>query len=78
MGNSEYLTVKDLAEVLGVSESLIRKLVMDRQIPFVKIRSLVRFKIEDIYSWVEAQQHVKCECDLMKEEKTNKGMGNGF
>ena len=56
MGNSEYLTSTELAEILGISESLVRKLVLKRQIPFVRIRSLVRFKITDIYAWIEGQQ----------------------
>ena len=40
--------VQQVATKLGVSVATVRKWVLERRIPFVKIGSLVRFRPEDI------------------------------
>ena len=56
MKEKEYLTVIEVAEKFGVSASLIRKLVFKSEIPFLKIRGLIRFTPKEINKWVEDQQ----------------------
>ena len=45
---SKLLNAKETAELLGVKESTIRKWVLERKIPFVKVGALVRFNSCDI------------------------------
>jgi excisionase family DNA binding protein len=40
---------------LGVGERQIRNLVYKRQIPYVKIGRLVRFKVSDLDVWITQQ-----------------------
>ncbi len=42
------LNVEDVAKRLNTSTATIRKWILQRRIPFVKIGSLVRFRPEDI------------------------------
>lgn len=44
----ELLTLYEVARLLCVSESLIRKMVMNKQIETVRIGRVVRFKKETI------------------------------
>lgn len=53
---SHYMTTKQVAEILNVSESLIRKLVFRNEIPYIKVRSLVRFREIDVHKWIKQQQ----------------------
>ena len=46
------LTVADVAELLKISASSVRRLQSDRKIPFVKVRGSVRFVREDIVSYI--------------------------
>jgi len=41
------------AEVLGITERGLRKHVVDRTIPFVRVGRLIRFKPEDLRAWVD-------------------------
>lgn len=47
------LDIPAAAEVLGVSERHIRNLVYKRQIPYVKVGRLVRFKSADLTAWID-------------------------
>jgi excisionase family DNA binding protein len=47
------LDYRQLSKQLSVSESHLRRLVMRRMIPFIKIGRLVRFRAEDIAAWLE-------------------------
>ena len=48
-----YLTAKEVAARLQLSEQTIRRYVMLKQIPFHKIVRAVRFKPSEIQQWVE-------------------------
>jgi excisionase family DNA binding protein len=56
MYEKEYLTVSELAEIIGSSESFVRKLVFRNQIPYIKIGKLVRFRSIDVNRWIDEQQ----------------------
>jgi excisionase family DNA binding protein len=49
----KYLTVKEVAVMVQLSEQTIRRYVMRKQIPFHKIIRAVRFKTNEIQQWVE-------------------------
>lgn len=53
---TQLLTYRDVAAWLSVSESYLRRLVMHRKIPNVKIGRAVRFRPVDIKQWIE-QHH---------------------
>jgi excisionase family DNA binding protein len=56
MYEKDYLTVSELAEIIGSSESFVRKLVFRNQIPYIKIGKLVRFRPIDVTRWIDEQQ----------------------
>lgn len=43
-----YLTVKEAAEYLGLTESALRTMVARRQVPFHKLGRRLRFDIHDL------------------------------
>lgn len=45
---AKLLDVKEASKLLSVSENTVRKWILQKRIPFVKIGTLVRFKEEDI------------------------------
>ena len=48
-----YITVKEVADMVKLSEQTIRRYVMLGQIPFYKIVRAVRFKPSEIQKWVD-------------------------
>lgn len=48
------LTVEEAAGRLGTPTRFVRRLVAERRIPFSKIGKYVRFRVEDIDSFIEA------------------------
>ena len=50
------MTVSDLAKYLAVSKSMIYKLVEEEEIPYIKIGKSLRFKREDIETWIESKR----------------------
>ena len=51
-----YLTAKDVAEKVRLSEQTIRRYTMLKQIPFHKIGRVVRYKECEIEKWVESRE----------------------
>jgi len=47
-----YLTTEELAVMLKLSEQIIRRYVLNRVIPFRKIRTAVRFRLSEIEKWI--------------------------
>ena len=48
----EVLSVKELADYLGLSESIIRRLVKENRIPFIKIEARILFFLPVIRKWL--------------------------
>jgi len=48
-----YLTIEELAVMLKLSEQTIRRYVLNRVIPFRKIRKAVRFRLSEIEKWID-------------------------
>jgi len=47
-----YLTTEELAVMLKLSEQTIRRYVLNRVIPFRKIKTAVRFRLSEIEKWI--------------------------
>jgi excisionase family DNA binding protein len=54
------IDVGTLADMLGVGERLIRRLVDERRIPFVKVGRYVRFDVEEVAQWVDENRVAQC------------------
>ena len=52
----EPLTIPEVAELLRISESGVRRLQQARQLPFIKVGGSVRFSTNDIFSYLERQR----------------------
>jgi len=52
----ELLTVADVAELLAISVSGVRRLQQARQLPFVKVGGSVRFAKSDIVAYVRKRR----------------------
>ena len=48
-----YLTIEELAEYLKLAEQTIRRWVMNREIPFHKIKKVIRFRVSEIEKWID-------------------------
>jgi len=56
LGSAEletYLTIEELADYLKLAEQTVRRWVMNGQIPFHKIKSVIRFRLSEIEKWVD-------------------------
>lgn len=52
-----FISIKGVAEKLGVSEKTIYRMVSDNQIPFaVKIGGQWRFKADEVVDWIDSQR----------------------
>lgn len=51
---NHLIPAADAAERLGCTEKMIRKMAWDGRLPFVKVGSLLRFRPEDLESFIEA------------------------
>ena len=51
----ELLTIEEAASLLKLKVSRLRKAVFKREVKYVKLGALVRFKREHIKEWVERQ-----------------------
>jgi excisionase family DNA binding protein len=49
----ELLTIKDVAEVLKISPTSVRRLQQERHIPFIKVGGSVRFAKNDLVKYLE-------------------------
>ena len=48
------LDSQQIARMLGITERHVRRLVLERRIPFAKVGRFVRFDPHDIERWVQA------------------------
>ena len=52
-GMETYLTIEELAEYLKLAEQTIRRWVLNREIPYHKIKKVIRFRISEIEKWID-------------------------
>jgi excisionase family DNA binding protein len=48
-----YLTVEELASYLKLAVQTIRRYVLHNEIPFHKIKKVIRFRLTEIEQWVD-------------------------
>ena len=48
------LTTAEVAGILRVHEETIRRMRLDGLLPFVRVGATIRFRVEDILAWIEA------------------------
>jgi len=53
-----FYTIKDLSEILGVSDFWLKKRVKTGEIPSYKIGGKRLFKKAEVEQWIEAQKEV--------------------
>jgi len=54
-GRTAPLNVKDLAELLGVTEPTVQRWVRRRQIPAIRVGDVIRFDPGMVGDWIELQ-----------------------
>ena len=50
---TKLLTISEVAELLNISESGVRRLIDKRMIPFIKVMRSIRFDRKDVFSYLE-------------------------
>lgn len=66
-----FISIKGVAEKLGVSEKTIYRMVGDNQIPFaVKIGGQWRFKADEVVDWIDGQKQPAATTPVSRK-KTN-------
>ena len=48
-----YLTIEELAVMLKLSEQTIRRYVLNKTVPYRKIKKAVRFRLSEIEKWID-------------------------
>jgi excisionase family DNA binding protein len=48
-----YLTIEELAGYLKLAVQTIRRWVLNREIPFHKIKKVIRFRVSEIENWID-------------------------
>jgi excisionase family DNA binding protein len=46
------MTIKDVAEYMRLSEQTIQRYVMNKEIPFHKVKKVIRFRFSEIETWI--------------------------
>lgn len=50
--NQHLVTIAQLSRALQIPEKTLRDWVYKRQIPFLKVGKLIRFRVSEIESWI--------------------------
>jgi excisionase family DNA binding protein len=50
---TKLMTVKDAADYLRLSEQTIQRYVLKREIPFHKVKKMIRFRLGELEAWVD-------------------------
>lgn len=56
LGLKPLLTIGGLADVLGISEKTVRRMVAAHRIPCVRVGRQIRFLPGDVFRWLEARK----------------------
>ena len=66
-----YLTIEGLAEYMKVAEQTVRRWVLNREVPFHKIKKIIRFRVSEIEKWVD-------DSGLILANKKQEGIKGGL
>jgi PTS system nitrogen regulatory IIA component len=67
-----YLTIEELAGYLKLAEQTIRRWVLNREIPFRKIKKVIRFRLSEVEKWIDENGYE------LPEGQREKNMGDLF
>ncbi|WP_050897244.1 helix-turn-helix domain-containing protein [Patulibacter medicamentivorans] len=56
LGSARLCTLHEAAAYLGVTERWMRRAVVERRLPFVKVGRLVRFDVVDLDAYIASQR----------------------
>ena len=51
--DKKLLTIEEVADYLNVKVSWVRSAIFRREIPYLKVGSLVRFRAKELQEWIE-------------------------
>jgi len=66
----ELVDITTLAELLGVRERYVRRMIQERRVPVVKVGHLVRFDLAQIREWIEEQRRPGRDADGERPYRT--------
>jgi excisionase family DNA binding protein len=52
-GLETYLTIEEMAAYLKLAAQTIRRYVLNREIPYHKIKKVIRFRVSEIEKWID-------------------------
>jgi excisionase family DNA binding protein len=61
------MTVKDVADYMRLSEQTIQRWVLKKEIPFHKVKKVIRFRLSEVETWINGGGE-KCP-DRAKEDR---------
>ena len=64
-----YMTANDVAAFVKLSLTSIRRLTMQKEIPFYKINRSVRYKLNEIEKWLESRKQAVADNAKTEVEK---------
>ena len=70
-----YFTIEEVAKYLNYAEKTIRKWVLNREIPYIKIHQTIRFRLSEIEVWVE-KNRVRTLSDASGTKTSTNGNGD--
>jgi excisionase family DNA binding protein len=50
---TRLMTIRDVAEFMRLSEQTIQRYVLNREIPYHKVKKVIRFRLSEIEKWVD-------------------------
>lgn len=53
----QIISLKQLSDILGISDSEIRKLIRENRIPYFKIGYRYMFKVDSINKWIDRKEN---------------------
>ncbi len=71
--STQLMSVKDLAQYLGIKQSTLYSWASRGLIPHYKINGLLRFKKEEIDPWIDSSRHSKSDTPLLSVQRKNQG-----
>jgi excisionase family DNA binding protein len=72
-GVETYLTIEELAAYLKIAEQTVRRWIFDREVPYCKIRKIIRFRISEIEKWIDDGGLIKAGAGSVAEIETDEG-----
>ncbi|NBK24519.1 MAG: DNA-binding protein [Spirochaetia bacterium] len=56
MDNKKYVRITEVAKYTSLSTYAIRKYVLEKKIPYIKVNGCVLFNLADIDAWLEGKR----------------------